>query len=136
MRKYFPLGQVVVHMSWMMNYGRKMGPLAILGHLNQCWLFKISKNWASYDLLKLAKNHEMTYNLLHSQGNFHPFSNFAHKRRHEVHIFRIIMKKEWAQGDKNWPIYDHLKSHMENWGFIWMTCNLSSSSSSFHMKTP
>ena len=27
---------------------------------------KISKNWASYDLLKLAKNHEMTYNILHS----------------------------------------------------------------------
>ena len=27
---------------------------------------KISKNWASYDLLKLAKNHEMTYNLLYS----------------------------------------------------------------------
>ena len=26
---------------------------------------KISKYWASYDLLKLAKNHEMTYNLLH-----------------------------------------------------------------------
>ena len=26
---------------------------------------KISKNLASYDLLKLAKNHEMTYYLLH-----------------------------------------------------------------------
>ena len=27
--------------------------------------FKISKNWESYELLKLAKNHEMTYNLLY-----------------------------------------------------------------------
>ena len=27
--------------------------------------FKISKNWESYELLKLAKNHEMTYNILY-----------------------------------------------------------------------
>ena len=27
--------------------------------------FKISKNWEGYELLKLAKNHEMTYNLLY-----------------------------------------------------------------------
>ena len=27
--------------------------------------FKISKNWESYELLKLAKNHEMTYNLFY-----------------------------------------------------------------------
>ena len=27
--------------------------------------FKISQIWESYELLKLEKNHEMTYNILH-----------------------------------------------------------------------
>ena len=64
------------------------------------------------------------------------FLTFSYKRRNEVHILKIIMEKDWAQGDKNWPSYDHLKSHMRNWGFIWRTCNLSSSSSFFHIKNP
>ena len=40
--------------------------LDLLNDIFQFEPLKISQNWASYDLLKLSKNHEMTYNLLHS----------------------------------------------------------------------
>ena len=30
---------------------------------------KISKNWENYDLVKFAKYHEMTYNLLHLKAS-------------------------------------------------------------------
>ena len=49
----FALGQKIWHGIDPLNDIFKLEP------------FKISKNWESYDLLKLAKNHEMTYNLLY-----------------------------------------------------------------------
>ena len=47
----FALGQKRWQEIYLLNDTLKLEP------------FKISKNWESYELLKLAKNHKMTYNL-------------------------------------------------------------------------
>ena len=45
---------------------KRWNEVNLLNDIVQIEPLKIPKNWASYDLLKLAKNHEMTYNVLHS----------------------------------------------------------------------
>ena len=46
-------------------YQKRWNEVDLLNDTLQFEPLKISKKWASYDLLKLAKNHEITYNLLH-----------------------------------------------------------------------
>ena len=54
---------------------------------------KNSKNWIGYDHLKLMKIHEMTYNLLDSQGIFHTLSSLEPKRELKYTSLRSLCKK-------------------------------------------
>ena len=50
-----PLGQWVVHSLWIMILGRKCGSLAILRHLKQSWLFKISQKFPNFHKAYLSQ---------------------------------------------------------------------------------
>ena len=59
------LPNIALHLEFAFDQ-KRWNEVDLFSDIFQFEPLKKSKNWASYDLLKLAKNHEMTYNLLHS----------------------------------------------------------------------
>ena len=110
------------YISWMTFWNLNHSKSPKIEQVMTCWSWqKIMKIPIIFCILKATSIHFIT---LHIKLDMKYTSLGSSWKKNGLKVIKI---------DQVMTIWSHI---MKNWGFIWVTCNLSSSPSSFHMKTP
>ena len=107
--------------SWMTFLNLNNSKYPKIERVMKCWSWQIIMKWPIiFCILKATSINFLTF---HIKEGIKFTSSRSLWKSNGLKVIKISR-------------YDHLKSHMENWGFIWRTCNLSSSLSLFLVTTP